>query len=132
MAGTPLNAYPPIHFSITVTEGEKMPYRIEKKEAFRIVGVRTALADNVEENFRIAPEFWKSFLKSPSYRQVCRLNDRHPDGILGVNTHISSGEFYSYAAAATSQPVPGEMAEMEIPAATWAIFDCRGCLPESI
>lgn len=38
---TSLNAYPRISFSIKVTGGENMRYRIETKDAIRMVGVRT-------------------------------------------------------------------------------------------
>ncbi|QSI05753.1 helix-turn-helix transcriptional regulator [Treponema pedis] len=41
--GSKLNAYPAIQFSVKVTGGNGIAYHIEKKEAIRIVGIRTQL-----------------------------------------------------------------------------------------
>ncbi len=38
MEGTLLNTYPPISFSISITGGESMRYRIERKNPIKIVG----------------------------------------------------------------------------------------------
>ncbi|WP_330640095.1 helix-turn-helix transcriptional regulator [Acetatifactor aquisgranensis] len=40
--GTTLNAYLPIKFSVKVTGGNAMPYRIAETEAIRIAGIRTS------------------------------------------------------------------------------------------
>ena len=57
--GSTLNAYLPIKFSVKVTGGSAMPYRIAETEAIRIVGIRTSLTEDMEENQRIVPDFWK-------------------------------------------------------------------------
>lgn len=36
-----------------------MNYRIEKKEAFRIVGVSQPLHNELEKNFEIVPQMWQ-------------------------------------------------------------------------
>ena len=71
--GTLLNAYLPISFSISVTGGENMSYRIETKEAIRIVGVRTALQEDMEQNQKIAPAFWNKMLKGTVLPEICKL-----------------------------------------------------------
>ncbi len=124
--GTPLNAYPRISFSIAITGGENIRYRVEKKEPIRIVGVRTALKEDVERNFEIAPKFWEATLKDESFSQICGLNNQVPTGVLGVAAYESPEEIYYYIAAATDKNVPGNMFEYEIPAATWVIFECYG------
>ena len=43
--GNVLNAYPPIRFSVKIMGGNVMPYRVEEKEAMRIVGIRIPLAE---------------------------------------------------------------------------------------
>ena len=43
--GSVLNAYPPIRFSVKIMGGNVMPYRVEEKEAMRIVGIRIPLAE---------------------------------------------------------------------------------------
>lgn len=130
--GTPLNAYPRISFSIAVTGGENMKYRVEKKDPIRIVGVRTALQEDVERNFEIAPKFWESTLNDQSFSQICGLTNQVPAGVLGVSAYQGPEEIYYYIAAATDKNVPENMFEYQIPAATWVIFECYGHYPASI
>jgi AraC family transcriptional regulator len=85
--GTLLNSYPRIGLSINVTGGESMKYRIEEKGPIRIVGVRTALKKDLEENFKIGPAFWESTLKSDLYAEICKLSNQSPKDILGVTAY---------------------------------------------
>jgi AraC family transcriptional regulator len=55
--GSVLNAYPPIRFSVKVTGGSAMPYRIEEKEAIRIVGIRIPLTEDMEKKSENCPAF---------------------------------------------------------------------------
>jgi len=130
--GTPLNAYPPLRFSLTVTGGESLRYRIEEKEAFRIAGVRTSLEEEAERNFRIAPRFWEETGTAPVLSRISGLNNRLPEGVLGVTAYRNPGEIYYYIAAATDSRVPKDLLEYQIPAASWVIFECGGRLPESV
>ena len=56
--GTVLRSYPPLLFKITVKGVQEMEYRIEKKDAFRIVGVSCPLEREVEKNFAVVPRLW--------------------------------------------------------------------------
>jgi AraC family transcriptional regulator len=132
LEGTTLNAYPRIRLSVHITRGESMKYRIETKESMRIVGVKTALTENQEENFKIVPEFWESSIKSQKVAAINRLNNRNPHGILGVTVCQNPEQIEYYIAVATDQPGSGELCEFEIPSATWSIFECDGAYPDSI
>ena len=130
--GTLLNAYPPIRFSISVTGGENMSYRIETKEAIRIVGVRTALQEDMEQNQKIVPLFWDKILESTLFSDICRLTNKDSYGIFGVTAYTNPQNIYYYIAVPTDKPVPDGMVEFEIPAATWVIFECNGRFKESV
>ncbi|MBD5640294.1 AraC family transcriptional regulator [Clostridium botulinum] len=132
MEGTLLNTYPPISFSISITGGESMRYRIERKDPIKIVGIRTALKEYTEENFKIVPSFWDETLKSNLFSQICKLNNQNPYGILGITVYKNPEDIYYYIAAATDEPVPEGMVEFNIPAATWVIFECNGNFKDSI
>ena len=121
--GTMLSAYPRISFSITVTGGEYMRYRIEHKEAFRLAGVRTALKEDSEYNFHMVPKFWEKMLNSPAYQEICNLSDEGVSDIFGVSSYEDPQNIYYYIAARTDRKVPKGMAELEIPAATWVVFE---------
>lgn len=130
--GTLLFAYPPIRFSISISGGENMRYRIETKEAMRIVGIRTSLVEDMEENQKIVPVFWDKMLKSRQFSEICGLTNKYPHGILGVTAYTDPENIYYYIAAPTDKPVPQSMVEFEIPAATWVVFECSGHFKESI
>jgi AraC family transcriptional regulator len=132
LEGTKLNAYPRISFTISVTGGDGMRYRIETKAPIRIVGVRTELKENIEQNFEIVPAFWDTTLKSNSFSEIIKLADQNPHGILGITAYQNPDEIYYYIATSSSKAVPEKMVEYEIPAATWVIFECEGRFPDSI
>ncbi|MCX7709719.1 MAG: AraC family transcriptional regulator [Clostridia bacterium] len=130
--GTLLNAYPRISFSIHVTGGEGMKYRVETKDPIRIVGIRTAIQADIELNFKTVPAFWDATLKSNLFSEVCKLSNQSPQGILGVTAYQNPQDIYYYIAATTDAPVPEGMTEFSIPAATWVIFECDGHFQESV
>ena len=130
--GSVLNAYPPIRFSVKITGGNVMPYRVEEKEAMRIVGIRIPLTLDMEENKKDVPPFWEKTLKSSQFPEICHLSNKSPKGVLGITACQSPDKIYYYIAAATDKPVPKDMFEYEIPAATWVIFESDGYFKESI
>ncbi|MFT3982902.1 MAG: AraC family transcriptional regulator [Lachnospiraceae bacterium] len=130
--GSILNAYPPIKFSVNIIGGNVMPYRVEEKEAMRMVGVRIPLTMDMEENKRNVPPFWENTLKSSQFATICSLSNRLPMSVLGATVYQNEEEIYYYIAAATDQPVPDGMFAYEIPAATWVVFESRGFFKESV
>ena len=109
-----------------------MPYRVEEKEAMRIVGIRIPLTLDMEENKKSVPPFWEKTLKSSQFPEICNLSNQSPQGVLGITACQSADEIYYYIAAATDKPVPRDMYEYEIPAATWVVFESNGYFKESI
>lgn len=130
--GIVLNTYSRISFSINVKGGEGMRYRVETKDSIRIVGIRTALTEEVEDNFGIVPTFWDKTIKSSVFSDICKLPENDPHGILGVTVYKNPDDIYYYIGAATDSPVTGNLIEFEIPSATWVIFECSGRFPDSI
>ena len=64
-----------------------MPYRIAETEAIRIVGIRTSLTEDMEENQRIVPDFWKDTLEKEQFSDICLLSNENPKGILGISVY---------------------------------------------
>lgn len=130
--GSVLNAYPPINFSVEVTGGNAMSYYIAKKEAMRVVGIRTPLVEDMEENHKNVPDFWNRTLQKEDFHRICRLSAAEPKGILGISVYQNPQNIFYYIAAATHSPVPNGMYEFEIPAATWVVFENDGRFKESV
>ena len=130
--GVVLKAYPRIRFQISIKGDAEMNYRIETKEAFRIVGMKKRFPMDVEENFSEVPRFWQEAAAGGVIPKLCRLIDRPPMGILGVCSGLEGREFDYYIAAATDRTAPEGMTEHMVPACIWAIFECIGPMPKAI
>lgn len=130
--GITLKAYPPISFKITIKGEAEMNYRIEKKDAFRIIGVKEHFDVNLEEGFLKVPLFWQKVAGEGIVPKMCAFMDKEPYGVLGVSTYINGKDFDYYIAVATDKEIPKDYAEFTVPACTWAIFECIGAMPNAI
>ncbi len=130
--GVTLKAYPPISFKIMIKGEAEMNYKIETKDAFKIVGVKKNYPMNVEENFMNVPLFWQETAQSGVIPTLCALMDREPAGVLGVSSCMEGSDFDYYIAVATTKETPEGMSEMTVPAGTWAVFECVGPMPGAI
>ncbi|MGD9560465.1 MAG: GyrI-like domain-containing protein [Oscillospiraceae bacterium] len=134
--GIRLKAYQPISFKLTIRGDEEMNYRIEKKDAFRVVGVKLECpwTPEKQEGFAEVPKFWAKHGQAGTIPKLCEVMDGDPMGVLGVSVGDwqTAGNFDYYIAVASTQPTPAGMFSYEVPACTWAIFECRGAMPEAI
>jgi AraC family transcriptional regulator len=124
--GAALSAYQCISFTISIKGEEKMKYKIVTKEAFRIVGVKEHMDMNVEECFEKVPLFWRETVQSGVVPQMLSLMNQQPLGLLGVSACMNGKDLDYYIAVATDESTPDNMVEYEIPAGTWAVFECIG------
>ena len=131
-AGSKLNAYPAIRFSVKVTGETAMVYHIEKKTPLRIVVVRTPLVEDMEENQRNIPGFWTDILNGEYFSEICSLSNQSPQGILGISIYEDPQQFFYYIAAATDRPVPPGMFEYNIPDSEWVVFENDGDLKDDV
>lgn len=127
--GSVLQAYPSIQFKVEITGGNAMAYRITEKQSMRIVGIRIPMVEDMEENLRIVPDFWKSTLQGSQFEEICRLSNQEPRGILGISVYKNPNEIYYYIGAATN---PLGMFEYEIPVAAWVVFENEGHFQEDV
>lgn len=127
-----VKAYPPISFAITVQGVTEMEYRIEKREAFRVVGVSAPMEAEIEKNFEIVPGLWAQASTDGTLPQLAGMMDSDPKGILGICACYEEEDWRYWIAAASTQAAPAQMQQLEIPAFTWAVFPGSGPCPESI
>lgn len=129
LPGTELNAYPHIKFSISVTGGDSMKYRIERRQALRLVGIKTALCEDAALNREICSSFWRSSDRLP---EICLLADTPDKTICGVSYYRNPDDIRYYIAAETAAPAPDGMDILELPASEWAVFSCDGKYLETV
>lgn len=102
-----------------------MNYRIETKEAFRIVGVSVPLYKEIEKNFTVIPQKWQEISENGTLQRLAGMMDTPPMGVLGVSICNDAEQWRYYIAVATSQPQE-DLEEYLVPAATWAVFSGQG------
>ena len=123
--GISVRSFPPITFKITVKGVEEMNYRIETKEAFRIVGVSVPLEKEIEKNFAVIPSKWQEISLNGTLQTLAQMMNQEPMGVLGISTCNEEEPWRYYIAVSTSLEA-GDYEEYTVPAATWAIFPGEG------
>ncbi len=123
--GVSVKSFPPLTFEIAVKGAEEMNYRIETKEAFRIVGVSAPLHREIEENFMIVPRMWENAVADGTMQKLAGMMDTPVKGLLGVSA-CNDAEEWKYFIAVASTGEKGGFDEYTIPASTWAVFPGSG------
>lgn len=123
--GVPVKSFPPLTFTIAVKGAVELNYRIEAKEAFRIVGVSAPLFADIENNFMIVPNMWQNAAVNGTIEKLAGMMNAEPGGLLGVSA-CNEKEEWKYFIAAASTKEAGEFEEYTVPASTWAVFSGTG------
>ena len=98
-----------------------MNYRIEHRDAFRIVGVSVPLEKEIEKNFAVIPSKWQEIAENGTLQRLVGMMDAVPMGVLGVSTCGDDAPWRYYIAVSSTQQGAG-LEEYVVPASTWAIF----------
>ncbi len=107
-----------------------MKHRLEKRGSFGIVGrsVQVSNADN-----ETIPTFWMKNANDPRFME--RIMPHIGElGLMGVITDYNTetdGMTY-YVAIEDTGAVASDFERLAIPAATWAVFEVRGPIPEAL
>lgn len=123
--GVSVKSFPPVSFKITVKGVEEMNYRIETKDAFRIVGVSVPLHKDIEQNFAVIPPKWQEISVNGTLQRLVGMMDTPPMGVLGISTCNDTEPWRYYIAVSTSLE-KNDLEEYTVPAATWAVFPGEG------
>ena len=121
--GAKLRAFAPLQIKLTLKGGRTMEYRIEEKAAFTLIGKLRKFS--AETSHKEIPLFWEEHMAA-SDEIVC--------GMFGLCID-SDGETFDYLIADLYHPmdeIPAGYETRTIPAGTWAVFPCRGALPEAL
>ncbi len=131
-SGVTFAAFPPIRFKIAIKGDVEMNYRIEKKDAIRIIGVSAPTDKDMEKSFAVVPQMWNKAWADGTIQTLAQYIGEEPRGILGVCTSNENDEWRYFIAVANSTFTDERFDEHTIPAATWAIFSGTGTMPHAI
>ncbi|MBD5102857.1 MAG: AraC family transcriptional regulator [Subdoligranulum sp.] len=123
--GVSVKSFPPITFTIAVKGVEEMNYRIETKEAFRVIGISAPLHKELEQNFMVVPKMWQDAAADGTIQKLAGMMDTPPMGLLGVSA-CNDAEEWKYFIAVSSTKKDSTLEEYTVPASTWAIFAGSG------
>ena len=131
--GAKLRAYPKLSFHISIKGEKDMNYKIIKKEGFKVVGIQRKINSANDANFKEVPKFWNDSMKDGSMDWI--KNNAGKLGVLGVSLDLQNfynGHFtYMIGIEKIDGPLPDGFESAIIPAATWAVFEAIGPLPEA-
>ncbi|TYQ18154.1 UNVERIFIED_CONTAM: AraC family transcriptional regulator [Acetivibrio alkalicellulosi] len=136
-----LKSCPKLSFQITIKGENHMNYQIEQWPEFKVMG--TLHKVKTFEAFEVIPQIWESAWKEGVIKRfIENFPDYRPAGFLGIAAGGQWGdsEEMNYIIAVTSHvdvpeckhiPALEGMQEFSYPAATWAIFEANGELPNA-
>lgn len=136
-SGHSLKAFSRMIFQLSIKGGSEMNYRIEEKEAFRIVGIKKRVPIIFSGVNPEIASMWKS-LDSQSIHTLKSLSNVKPTGLISASTNFSEGrmeekgELDHYIGVATTKDCPDQFTHLEIPASTWAVFEAIGPFPDAL
>lgn len=136
-SGHMLKAFPRMTFQLTIKGGIEMNYRIEEKEAFSIAGIKRRVPIVFEGVNPDIASMWES-LDDKAINLLKELSNVDPAGLISASTNFSEGrmeekgELDHYIGIATTKECPDHLAQLEVPALTWAVFESVGPFPETL
>ncbi|MNO45149.1 Transposon Tn10 TetD protein [compost metagenome] len=135
--GASLKSFPRMTFQLTIRGGSEMNYRIEEKEAFRIVGLKKRVPIQFSG---VNPEIaaMAQSLNMQMITELKQLSNLDPAGIISASANFSGGrmeekgELDHYIGVATTLEGPEHFAQLEVAASTWAVFEAVGPFPDTL
>lgn len=133
---------PKLSFQIVVKGTDKMNYQIEHWPAFKVFGIANRI--KTDKAFGLVPGIWERAWKDGTIQSFIKcFPDYRPAGFLGIAAggEWGNSEEMDYILAVTSHvdapdckhvPAPAGMKEYSYPAATWAIINADGALPNAV
>ena len=134
--GSKLKSFSRLSVKITLSGGNIMDYKIIEKEAFDIIEKVETHSVEDSANVKSIPEFWSRSHQDGTVKTLMNVTtDR--TFIFGVcyGNLPENAKTFDYSIAATyakDAVVPEGFRRNTIPARTWAVFECRGAMPNAI
>lgn len=139
-----LKSCPKFSFKIILEGDNHMNYQIEQWPAFSVAGIKHRI--KTEQAFEVVPKIWETAWKDGTMNRMIELfkkTDYRPAGFIGMSIggQWGNSEEMDYFIGVTNHvnvencnhiSAPDGMEEIQIKAATWAIFEANGDMPEAV
>lgn len=117
-----------------ITVKHQYSWRLEQKSPLRLIGKSIRISCKEGEHYSKIPEFWSECQKDGTFSMLAAMDTGAPKGLFGLFRYDETGSDemeYSIMVNAVNE-LPEGYNEIILPEATWAVFDCRGAVPQAI
>lgn len=125
--GLILKAFPRITFLLSIKGDVAMDYRIESKEGFSVYGIEGIFSPNGGKKLTDIPQFWLKTMKDGSLDKLLKSTNG-TSNIHTISQYRKTGEntfpYMLFAYKTEGSDITGYR-QVNVPAATWAIFKTR-------
>lgn len=111
-----------------------MEPKIVTKNGFSIIGMELKTTTKDGQNFKEIPQFWEKLLQQDILSRIPNKSQEATSLGMCVDFNKEDGSF-SYIIAcevSSTDDIPEDMITKTIPDAEYAVFTCKGPLPDSI
>ncbi|HAB59539.1 MAG TPA: AraC family transcriptional regulator [Lachnospiraceae bacterium] len=123
--GIALKAFPRITFHISIKGDVEMDYKIEEKEAFKVVGIKRHYK-GPEDNASVVGSLWDELNEKGLLKVISDLSTGAPKGVHGFIQVLGDEEVdYMIGSISDKEPPEGMLIQV-IPKSTWAVFELTG------
>ncbi len=124
--GATVKSFASLKIFFSLEGGYSMDYKIVEKPSFTVLGVEKTF--KYESARTLIPEFWAEHYQSGKGNVVC--------GTYGISIdERMQGDEFEYLIADDYKPeaqIPQGFVTKLIPEHTWAVFSCKGAMPEAM
>lgn len=123
--GVPLKTFPRITFLLTIRGERAMDYRIETKDSFKIYGIEGIFSTDNDKKLNDIPNFWLDCFNDGRCEQLVKSTNNPSSRLHAICQYRETGgntfPYMIFAFETKESNIKGYQ-ELEVPAATWAIF----------
>lgn len=134
--GVKLKSFSRISVKIILSGGSVMNYKIVEKEAFDVIEKVESHSIEDNANKKSIPDFWTRSHQNGTVKTLLNLTE-DKTFIFGIcyGNLTENAEIFDYSIAAAysgDDAVPEGFRRNTVPARTWAVFECKGAMPDAI
>lgn len=128
-----LKSYPKITFNITIKGDVDMNYKVVEKDAFKVLGRSIITTEENGKNNTEIPQFWYELYTTGVIDKMLEVSGSDTKYGICLAPIKEHGKEFEYLIAVPYNG--GDKADMkvyDIPKTDWAVFECRGSMPDAI
>ncbi len=120
-------------------EKNEYSWKLEQKNSFRLVGKSFSVSLHADLPSRQIPAFWHECQRNGIFAELVSMDTADPErdfpkGMFGLFSACRNQpkEMEYSIMVISDQKLPPGFTEIYIPASTWAVFNCKGPVPQAI